>query len=89
MTTIAERQLAVFVRWIAQEQEYMLENEFETTDALVMLQEAAAAALAGTELDEAEIEAVALLYYDATAEDLYGDSDGSDALEHELAATLS
>lgn len=89
MTTIAERQLAVFVRWIAQEQQYMLENEFETTDALVMLTEAAEAARGGAELDEVEIEAVALKYYDATVEDLYGDSDGSDALEFELADTLS
>lgn len=89
MTTVVEKQTLVLENWVAREREYMEENEFDDTEALTVLVAARALARGGKAMDELEIEQFALKYYDATIEDLYGDTDGSDELEADLMNTLS
>jgi hypothetical protein len=81
-------QAAVLVDWIAREQEYMAENELAETEVLTLLKTALKAAVKGKAMSGLEIIDFGMKYYNATVEDLYGDTDGSDELEEDLAATL-
>ena len=89
MNDIAKLQLAVFEDFAGKEQAYMEEEGVEDSTVLDLLQQAAMDATMGKVLTAAEIEKFALGYYDATANDVTGDTDMADWLEEELMKTLA
>lgn len=89
MNDTAKLQLAVIEDFIGKELVYMEEEGIEASPVLDLLKQAAVDAGLGKVLTEEEVDKLALDYYNATANDMTGDTDMADWLEEELMETLA
>lgn len=89
MNETATLQLAVFEDFISKELMYMEDEGLVESPVLDLLQQAAMDATMGKVLTKEEVEKMALDYYNATANDMTGDTDMADWFEEELKSTLA
>ena len=89
MNETATLQLAVFEDFIGKELIYMEEEGIAKSPVLDLLKQAVVDAGMGKVLTAEEIEKFAMDYYNATANDMTGDTDMADWLEEELMQTLA